>query len=70
MCALLQESAAARTQILQGAVQAKAQTLALTLRNRLDEPPPELAALPAARAAALSKLCLALFNLNEFLYID
>jgi hypothetical protein len=32
--------------------------------------PQELAALPPARAAALSKLCLTLFNLQEFLYVD
>jgi hypothetical protein len=35
-----------------------------------DDQPPELAKIPPARAAALTKLCLALFNLNEFLYID
>jgi hypothetical protein len=32
--------------------------------------PAELAALPPARAAALTKFCLALLNLNEFTYID
>ncbi len=32
--------------------------------------PVEYAALPPARAAALSKLCLALFNLHEFDYVD
>jgi mono/diheme cytochrome c family protein len=36
----------------------------------LDRPPAALAKLPAARAAALAKLCLAVFNLNEFLFID
>jgi hypothetical protein len=37
---------------------------------RLKDGPAELAALPPARAAALTKFCLALFNLNEFTYID
>ena len=32
--------------------------------------PRELTALPPARAAALGKLCLAIFNLHEFLYVD
>ena len=36
----------------------------------LSDVPAELAALPPARAAALSKLCLALFNLHEFDYVD
>ncbi len=36
----------------------------------LDEPPAELAKLPPARAAALAKFCLAVFNLNEFLFVD
>ena len=36
----------------------------------LDETPPALAALPPARAAALTKLCLMLFNLNEFIFVD
>jgi hypothetical protein len=36
----------------------------------LDDPPPELAHIPPVRAAALTKLCLALLNLNEFLFID
>jgi Protein of unknown function (DUF1553)/Protein of unknown function (DUF1549) len=36
----------------------------------LKDAPAELATLPPARAAALTKFCLALFNLNEFIYID
>lgn len=36
----------------------------------LESPPPALAALPPARAAALVKLCLTVMNLNEFAYID
>lgn len=36
----------------------------------LKDAPVELATLPPARAAALTKFCLALFNLNEFIYID
>ncbi len=35
-----------------------------------DDPPPDLAQLPPARAAALTKLCLAILNLNEFIFID
>ena len=36
----------------------------------LENPPAELAKLPPARAAALAKFCLAVFNLNEFLFVD
>jgi hypothetical protein len=36
----------------------------------LKDTPAELASLPPAQAAALTKFCLALFNLNEFIYID
>ncbi len=36
----------------------------------LEDPPAELAKLPPERAAALAKLCLAIFNLNEFMFID
>ncbi len=36
----------------------------------LDDPPAELAALPPERAQALSKFCLALFNLSEFAFVD
>jgi hypothetical protein len=36
----------------------------------LDNPPAELAKLPPQQAAALAKLCLAIFNLNEFVFID
>jgi hypothetical protein len=35
-----------------------------------DKMPASLSALPPARAAALSKLCLSLFNLQEFMYVD
>ena len=36
----------------------------------LENPPASLAALPGERAAALVKLCLGIYNLNEFLFID
>jgi mono/diheme cytochrome c family protein len=36
----------------------------------LEHPPAPLNALPPARAAALAKLCLGLFNHNEFLFVD
>ena len=36
----------------------------------IDQPPVELASLPAPRAAALVKLAVAMFNHNEFLLID
>jgi hypothetical protein len=36
----------------------------------LENPPDELAQLSPAEAAALAKLCLAVFNLNEFMFID
>jgi hypothetical protein len=36
----------------------------------LENPPASLAKLAPARAAALAKLCLAVFNLNEFLFVD
>jgi len=36
----------------------------------LDAPPAELAKLPASHAAALTKLCLGLFNSNEFFFIE
>jgi hypothetical protein len=32
--------------------------------------PEALQQLPSKEAAALTKLCLGLFNLNEFIYID
>ena len=38
--------------------------------GKLDLPPAGLATLTPERAAALSKFCLALFNLNEFSYVD
>jgi hypothetical protein len=36
----------------------------------MNDAPTELTKLPATRAAALTKFCLALFNLNEFIYVD
>ena len=36
----------------------------------LQDPPAVLKSLPPERAAALVKLCLAVFNLNEFLFVD
>ena len=36
----------------------------------IEKPPAELAKLKPARAAALAKFCLTIFNLNEFLYVD
>ena len=36
----------------------------------IEAPPAELAAMPPARAAALTRFCLTLFNVNEFIYID
>lgn len=36
----------------------------------LEDPPADLAKLPPERAAALAKLCLAIFNLNEFVFVD
>jgi len=36
----------------------------------LENPSAELGKLPPERAAALAKLCLAIFNLNEFVFID
>ena len=41
-----------------------------TKTQSLKDAPPELAKLAPARAAALTKFCLALFNLNEFVYVD
>ena len=38
--------------------------------TRSKELPKSLARLPAERAAALTKLCLALYNLNEFAFVD
>jgi hypothetical protein len=35
-----------------------------------EDAPADLAKLPPARAGALAKLCLAVFNLNEFLFVD
>ena len=35
-----------------------------------EEAPAELAKLPVAHAAALTRFCLVLFNLNEFIYVD
>jgi len=36
----------------------------------LENPPAALAALPSPQAAALAKFCLALFNLDEFVYVE
>ena len=36
----------------------------------LEDAPEELAKLPPAKAAALTKFCLTLLNLNEFVYVD
>jgi hypothetical protein len=36
----------------------------------LENPPADLAKLPPQRAAALAKLCLAIFNLNAFVFVD
>ncbi|MHC4874917.1 MAG: DUF1553 domain-containing protein [Planctomycetota bacterium] len=36
----------------------------------INEAPAELAKLPSGRAAALTKFCLVIFNLNEFIYVD
>jgi hypothetical protein len=38
--------------------------------TRLETPPPALSTLPPERAAALAKLCLALYNLSEFAFVD
>jgi len=36
----------------------------------IDKAPKELAAMPPGRASALAKLCLALYNLSEFTFVD
>jgi hypothetical protein len=36
----------------------------------LENPPGDLAKVSPQRAAALAKLCLAVFSLNEFIFID
>lgn len=36
----------------------------------IEQSPAELAKLPSARAAALTKFCLTVLNLNEFVYVD
>ena len=38
--------------------------------TQMPEAPEALRPLPASEAAALTKFCLTLFNMNEFLYID
>jgi hypothetical protein len=38
--------------------------------NTMPDLPAELKKLPPARASALVKLCLAMFNLNEFVHVD
>jgi hypothetical protein len=40
------------------------------VKERADPLPAPLAKLEPARAAALTKLCLTIFNLSEFTYID
>ena len=46
------------------------ETLERAKASPLDDPPPALAALPPAKSHALSKLCLAIFNLSEFAFAD
>ena len=36
----------------------------------LENLPADLAKLPPKQAAAMAKLCLAIFNLNEFMFVD
>ena len=40
------------------------------IRETLGEIPDSLAALPPRQAASLVKLCLAVYNLNEFAFVD
>jgi Protein of unknown function (DUF1549)/Protein of unknown function (DUF1553)/Planctomycete cytochrome C len=46
------------------------ETLASEDSEPLESPGPDLARLQPQQAAALTKLCLAIFNLNEFLFVD
>ncbi|MDC0176340.1 DUF1553 domain-containing protein, partial [Planctomycetaceae bacterium] len=46
------------------------ESLAGTSQAELESPPESLKTLPAPRRRALAKLCLALFNLNEFAFVD
>ena len=52
------------------AMMAKLAALGPTKRDAGDPLPEELAKLGPARAEALTKLCLAIFNLDEFIYVD
>ena len=45
-------------------------SLEKTSQTELEHLPAALKKLPAARRRALAKLCLALFNLNEFAFVD
>jgi len=45
-------------------------SLAGSSQVELENPPEALKKLPAPRRRALAKLCLALFNLNEFAFVD
>jgi hypothetical protein len=47
-----------------------AQTLAQLELRPLDAPGPDVAKLPPNAASALAQVCLAIFNLNEFMFID
>ncbi len=46
------------------------ESLAGTSQAELESPPEALKTLPAPQRRALAKLCLALFNLNEFAFVD
>ena len=52
------------------AMMAKLAALGPTKRDAGEPLPEELAKLGPARAEALTKLCLAIFNLDEFIYVD
>jgi hypothetical protein len=47
-----------------------AQTLAGMELRALDAPGPDLAKLPPNTGSALAQVCLAIFNLNEFMFVD
>lgn len=59
-------SATEKTQAVQLVEQLAADTTGAPLEN----PPAELAAMPAAQGSGLAKVCLAILNLNEFVWID
>jgi hypothetical protein len=52
------------------AMMAKLEEVPPIMRDANNALPPELAKLGDARAEALTKLCLAIFNLDEFVYVD